>query len=98
MVGIGEGLYQIIESGDTSTIFRWTCKLTIGADRIRGVRINGEPLLQDKRVLPAIAEIVRVNRLGAHPPQYPGETHDALAFRNRHSHEPVFRVGPPDAP
>ena len=60
MVGIAEGLYQVIESGDASTIFRWTCKLAIRADRIRGVRINGEPLLQDKRMLPAIAKIVFV--------------------------------------
>src|SRR5215471_20243385 len=43
-------------------------------------------------------KIVRVNRLGADPAEDPGETYRSLAFHGRHSHEPVFRVGPPDAP
>src|ERR1051325_793069 len=97
MVGIAEGLDQIIESWYASTVFRWTRKLTIPADGIRGVRINVEPPLQHKRVLPAIAKIVRINCLGPNPAQYPVKTHSALAFHSRHSHEPVFRVGPTDA-
>jgi len=40
VVGVVEGLYQVIESGNASTIFRWTRELTIRADRIRGIWIN----------------------------------------------------------
>jgi hypothetical protein len=41
VVRVTDGLYEIVESGDASTIFRWTRKLTIGADRIRRIRISG---------------------------------------------------------
>jgi hypothetical protein len=41
--------------GDASTIFRWTRKLTISADRIRRVRISWKPLLQGEAVLPTVA-------------------------------------------
>ena len=47
-------------------------------------------------MLPAIAKIVRVNRLGTDPAQYAGKTHRALAFHRGHSHEPVFWIGTPD--
>jgi len=40
VVGVVEGFYQVIESGNASTIFRWTRELTIRADRIRGIWIN----------------------------------------------------------
>src|SRR5664280_539252 len=98
VVGVVEGLYKIVESGDASTIFRWTRELTIRAGRIRDVRINGKPLLQDDTMLPDIAKIIRVDGLGADPPQYAGEAHRALVFHGGHSHEPVFRVGTPYAP
>ena len=65
VVGVTDGLYEIVESGNASTIFRWTRKLTIGADRIRRIRIRWKPLLQDDSVLPAIAHIIRVDGLGA---------------------------------
>src|SRR5260370_39731329 len=64
VVGIVEGIYKVVESGDASTIFRWTRELTIRADRIRHTRINGKPLLQDDAMLPAIAKIIRVDSLG----------------------------------
>ena len=75
VVGVVEGLYQIIESGNASTIFWWTRELTIRADRIRHIRIIWKPLLQDDAVLPAIAKIVRVNSLGADSLEYAGGTH-----------------------
>src|ERR1035441_10000811 len=78
VVGVVEGLYKVVESGDASTIFRWTRELTIRAGRIRDVRINGKPLLQDDTMLPAIAKIIRVDGLGADPPQYAGEAHLVL--------------------
>jgi hypothetical protein len=37
VVGVVEGLYQVIESGNASTIFQWTRELTIHADRITPV-------------------------------------------------------------
>jgi hypothetical protein len=73
VVGVTDGLYQIVESGDASTIFRWTRKLTIGADRIRRIRIRWKPLLQDDPVLPAIAQIIRVESLGVWPHHQPGQ-------------------------
>src|ERR1700737_2133773 len=82
VVGVVEGLYQIIESGNASTIFWWTRQLTIRADRIRHSRIIWKPLLQDDAVLPAIAKIVGVNSLGADPPQYAGETHRTFVFHS----------------
>src|ERR1035437_4658394 len=71
VVGVVEGLYKVVESGDASTIFRWTRELTIRAGRIRDVRINGKPLLQDDAMLPAIAKIIRVDGLGADLPSMP---------------------------
>jgi hypothetical protein len=38
VVGVVEGLYKIIESGNYFTIFRWTCELTICTDRIEAPR------------------------------------------------------------
>ena len=55
VVWVVAGLDQVIESGNASTIFRWTRELTIRADRIRRIRINWKPLLQDDAMLPAIA-------------------------------------------
>src|ERR1700674_5196564 len=98
VVGIVESLYEVVETGNASTIFRWTRELTIRTNRIRHIRIDGKPLLQDDAMLPAIAKIIRVDSLGADPPQYAGEAHRALVFHRGHSHEPVFRVGPPYAP
>jgi len=43
VVGVTDGLYEIVESGNASTIFRWTRQLTIAADRIRHVRIGERP-------------------------------------------------------
>lgn len=60
VVGIVEGLYKVVESGDASTVFWGTRELTIRANRIRHVRINGKPFLQDDAMLPAIAKIIRV--------------------------------------
>ena len=85
VVGVVEGLYQVTESGNASTIFRWTRELTIRADRIRGIRINRKPLLQYDTVLPGIAKIIRVNSLGADPSQDAGETHRAFVFPQRAS-------------
>lgn len=59
VVGVVEGLYQVVEPWNASTIFRWTRELTIRADRIRGIRINWKPFLQDDAVLPAIAKIIQ---------------------------------------
>src|ERR1039457_668714 len=98
VVGVTDGLYKIVESGDASTIFRWTREVTIGADRIRRIRIRWKPLLQDDSVLPAIAQIIRVESLGADPAKYAGEKRRALVFHRGHSHEAVFRVGPPEVP
>ena len=47
VVGVTDGLYKIVESGDSSTIFRGTRKLTLGANRIRCIRIRWKPLLQE---------------------------------------------------
>src|SRR5260370_8300889 len=54
VVGIVEGIYKVVESGDASTIFRWTCELTIRADRIRHIRINAHPPFPDNAMLPTI--------------------------------------------
>ena len=80
VVGIVEGLYKVVESGDASTVFWGTRELTIRADRIRRVRINWKPLLLDDAMLPAIAKIIRVDSLRADPRQYAGEAHCALVF------------------
>ena len=45
-----------------------------------------------------IAKIIRVNSLGADPPQHAGETHHPFVFHRGHPHEPVFRIGSPEAP
>ena len=71
--------------------------MAICADRIRGIWVNRKPLLQDDAVLPTVGKIVRVNGLGADPPQYARETHGAFIFRRGHPHEPVFRIGSSDA-
>ena len=98
VVGVVEGLYQIIECGNASTIFCWTRELTIRADRIGHIRIIWKPLLKDDAVLPAIAKIVRVNSLGADPRQYAGEMHRTFVFHRVNPHEPVFGIGSPKAP
>jgi hypothetical protein len=74
VVGVAEGLDKVVESGDASTIVRWTGELTVCADRIRQIRINGKPLLQDDAMLPAIAKTIRVDSLGADRCQNAGET------------------------
>src|SRR5450432_1043964 len=73
VVRVVEGLYKVVESGDASTVFWGTRELTIRANRIRHVRINGKPFLQDDAMLPAIAKIIRVDSLGVDPPQHAGE-------------------------
>ena len=47
-------------------------------------------------MLQTVAKIVRVDGPGADPAQHSGETHRALIFDRGHSHEPVFRIGPPE--
>jgi hypothetical protein len=70
VVGVVEGLYQIIKPGNAPAILRWARELTIRANRIRRIRVIWKPLLQDDTMLPGIAKIVRVNGLGADPPPY----------------------------
>jgi len=47
VVGVAEGLCQIIESGNASTTFLWRRELAIRADRILGMRIHWKPLFQN---------------------------------------------------
>ena len=63
VVGVVEGLYKVVESGDASTIFRWTRELTVGAERIPHIPIDRKPFLQDDAMLPAISKIIRVDSL-----------------------------------
>jgi len=91
VVGVSDGLNEIVKSRDTPTVFRRTRKPTVGADRILRIRINWKLLLQDDGVLPAIAKVIGVDELGANLPQYIGEMRRGLAFYAGHSHEGVGR-------
>src|SRR5713101_10067561 len=49
-------------------------------------------------MLPGITKIVRVNSLRTDPPEYAGDTHRAFVFHRGYPHEPVLRIGSPEAP
>jgi hypothetical protein len=66
--------------------------LTIRADRIARNRINWKLFLEDDSVLPAIAKVIGIDKLGASLPQYLGKTHCALVFDRIHPHAPIFGV------
>jgi hypothetical protein len=70
VLGVGDGLNEIVKTWDASTVFRRTCKPTVRADRIHGIRINWKLFLQDDGVFPAIAKVIGVVELGARLPNY----------------------------
>src|SRR5271165_4539258 len=98
MIGVREGVQEVIKSGDTAAVFWRARKLSVDAGWILGIGIGWKLLLEDDGVLPAIAEIIGVDHLGANPLEYSGEARSALAFCTRHSHERVRRFRPPEAP
>ena len=67
MVGVREGVQEVIKSGDTAAVFWRARKFSIDADWILGIGIGWKLLLQDDGVLPAIAEIISIDDLGASP-------------------------------
>src|ERR1035441_3351477 len=98
VVGVTDRVQEIVESPDAPTIFRWAGELAASAHRIRHVRISSQAPLKDNAVLPGIAKIIRVYGLCADPGKYAGEMHRTLVFHRGHSHEPVFKAGPPEVP
>jgi hypothetical protein len=92
VVGVSEGLNEIIKSWNAPTVIRWTREFSIRADRIARNRINWKLFLQDDSVFPAIAEVIGIDKLGASLPQYFGKTYCALVFDRIHSHAPIFGV------
>jgi len=61
VVGVSDGLNEIIKSWNSPTVIRRTRELTIRAYRIARIRINWKLFLQDDRVLPAIAEVIGID-------------------------------------
>jgi hypothetical protein len=78
--GVRHGLDKTVVSGDASAVVRRTCEAAIDAYRVLFIRIRRELFLQDDAMFPVIAEIVRVDNLGARSPQHVGEFNGALVL------------------
>ena len=92
VVGVSDGLNEIIKSRDAAAVVWRTCELAIDADWMARVGQEGKLLFKDDGVLPVIAEIVSVEKLGAGPPEYTAELNIAFIFDRRHSHVEIFGV------
>ena len=95
MVGIGEGVDELIKPKDASAVVRWTRETSIDTDWIGRTRHERQQLLEDDCVLPVITEIVGVDELGAGPSEYTTEPDIAFVFY-LHPHTDVFRVRSPE--
>jgi len=91
MFGVSESIYKFVVSGDAAAVVRWTGELTIDADGIACIGEGRKLLLKYDGVLPVIAEIVGVDKLGACPPEHTAEPNTTFVFY-LHSHTYVFRI------
>src|SRR5271170_7280096 len=98
MAGIGEGIEQVVVSGDAAAVLRRAGELAIYADGIHCVRLWVLPFLQQNAVLPAITEVVSVDYLGAVFLEHGRERHGGLAFHPRVPHEWVRGFWAAEAP
>ena len=95
VVGVSEGLNEIIKSWNAPTVIRWTREFSIRADRIARNRINWKLFLQDDSVFPAIAEVIGIDKLGVGLPPWLRQTvktHVAVRCKklDRHDHYSAF--------
>src|SRR5277367_6330686 len=98
MAGIGEGIEQVVVTGDAAAVLRLAGELAIYANGIDGARLWLSSFLQQNAVLPAITEVVCVDHLVACFLKHGRQRHGALAFHPRVAHEWVRGFRAAEAP
>ncbi len=91
VVGVTDSFHKIVIPIYPPTVLRRTGAATTRAQGIRQIRIGRQPLLEDDAMLPVVAEIVGVFRLGAHPAENSGQRHCVLIAQIRQFHKHVLR-------
>lgn len=92
---IADRVQLVVEARHTSTVFRWTMMFAIHAGRIGTPRIGRQYFLDCDPVLPAVAEVVGVNRLCADLDEHAAQARGMFAGVGQ-THEPFIRVRRPE--
>src|SRR5439155_9068007 len=67
---VADGFEKAVVAGHTAAVFGWAMAFAIHTNGVGLACLGKQPFLHDDRMIPAVAEVVSVDSLGANLPEH----------------------------